>query len=177
MNGLGQIETDATDKSLGRREHGEGLSGDEPEPGPMPDLFSKGLQPEPGGKDKTVEPAMTRTIIVPTTDAQMEGALCRAQIEGDGGVMVLVNKDHSSVQEALKAKPTNRLALLMMIVHEISEVICALDNSGAYIRKMFSRSVASSLNNMQSPRDRARRMARLLIDRVQDRGEPVADAA
>jgi hypothetical protein len=91
--------------------------------------------------------------------------------------MVLVNKDHSSVQEALKAKPTNRLALLMMIVHEISEVICALPNSGAYIRKMFSRSVAASLNDLQSPRDRARRMARLLIDRARDRGEPLVDAA
>jgi len=132
--------------------------------------------PEPDGKDKSKEPAMTRTITVPTNDVQMEGPLCRAQIEG-AGVIVLVNKDHHAVQKALKQKPINRLALLLMIVHEISEAICALDDSAAFIRKMFSRSVATSLIDLQSSRDRARRMARLLIDRARDRGEPVADAA
>src|SRR5262249_6430724 len=75
------------------------------------------------------------------------------------------------------ARPINRLALLLMIVHEISEAICALDHSAAFIRKMFSRQVATSLNDLQSPRDRARRMARLLIDRARDRGEHLADAA
>jgi hypothetical protein len=148
----------------------------DPEPGPVPDIDLKGPVPEPDGKDKTKEPAMTRTITVPTNDAQMEGQLCRAQIEG-AGVMVLVNKDHHAVQEALKQKPINRLALLLMIVAEISEAICALDNSAAFIRKMFSRSVATSVNDLQSPRDRARRMARLLIDRARGRGAPVADAA
>ena len=91
--------------------------------------------------------------------------------------MVLVNKDHYAVQKALKQKPINRLALLLMVVHEISEAICALDDGAAFIRKMFSRQVATSLNDLQSPRDRARRMARLLIDRAQDRGEHLADAA
>jgi hypothetical protein len=91
--------------------------------------------------------------------------------------MVLVNKDHHAVQKALKQKPINRLALLLMIVHEISESICARDHSAAFIRKMFSRAVATSLNDLQSPRDRARKMARLLIDRARDRSETSVDAA
>ena len=179
LNGLGEVTEDATIKPVKVKPDPTPFSipNPDPEPGPVPGpIDSKQPLPEPDGKDTTKEPAMTRTITVPTNDVQMEGQLCRAQIEGSG-VIVLVNKDHYAVQKALRQKPINRLALLLMIVHEISEAICALDDSAAFIRKMFSRQVATSLNDLQSPRDRARRMARLLIDRARDRGEHLADAA
>jgi histidine kinase/DNA gyrase B/HSP90-like ATPase len=181
LNGLGEVREDATIKPVKVKPEPNSFPNPnrDPERGPAPgQIDSKQPVPEPDGKDKTKEPAMTRTITVPTNDVQMEGQLCTAQIEGTG-VMVLVNKDHYAVQKALKQKPINRLALLLMIVHEISEAICALDDSAAFIRKMFSRPVATSLNDLQSARDRARKMARLLIDRARDRdrGEPVADPA
>ena len=179
LNGLSEVTEDATIKPVKVKPEPNPFPNPdpEPEPGPVPDpIDSKVPVPEPDGKDKTKEPAMTRTITVPTNDVQMEGQLCRAQIEG-AGIMVLVNKDHHAVQKALKQKPINRLALLLMIVHEISESICALDDSARFIRNMFSRSVATSLNYLQSPRDRARKMARLLIDRARDRGESLVDAA
>jgi Histidine kinase-, DNA gyrase B-, and HSP90-like ATPase len=179
LNGVGEIMEDATIKPIKVKPEPNPFPNPNPQSdrGPVPDpIESKRPVAEPDGKDSTKEPAMTRTITVPTNDVQMEGQLCRAQIDG-AGVMVLVNKDHHAVQKALKQKPINRLALLLMVVHEISEAICALDESAAFIRKMFSRQVATSLNDLQSPRDRARRMARLLIDRARDRGEHLADAA
>jgi hypothetical protein len=179
LNGLGQIETEAAIKLHRVKPKPNPFPNPDPDSEPRPVLDMELIRPvpEPDGTNKTNGPALARTIIVPTNDVQMEGQLCRAQIEKAGdGVMILVNKDHHAVQEALKQKPINRLALLLMIVAEISEAICALDNSAAFIRKMFSRSVATSLNDLP-PRDRARKMARLLIDRARGRGHPVAEAA
>jgi hypothetical protein len=88
-------------------------------PYPLPEI------PQPDGKtadnDKRVAPSLAITIFR-QSDAVLEGALCRAVIR-DTDIFVEVNADHPIVQEALKARPVNRMALNLMIVGELAQAI------------------------------------------------------
>jgi hypothetical protein len=96
----------------------------------------------------------------------LEGALCQAGIRGSD-IFVAVNRDHTFVQEALKARPFNRMALNVMIVDELARAIVEIDD-GVLIKKIFHRDVASAIYGIEHNHHRSRIVARRLIDRVRD---------
>lgn len=73
----------------------------------------------PGEDRQATEPAATALLIVPQDDAQMDGALCLLE-EDRSGHMVMVNKDHRDVAEALEAKQVNRTALIFLVAGVIA---------------------------------------------------------
>jgi hypothetical protein len=101
-------------------------------PGPQLEIpLSNG---QPGDNEKNVAPSLAITIYQ-ESDAALEGALCQAAVRGND-ILVAVNKDHAFVQEALKARPFNRMALNVMIVDELARAIVEIDD-GILIRKSF----------------------------------------
>jgi len=96
----------------------------------------------------------------------LEGTLCQAGVRRND-VFVAVNKDHAFVQEALKARPVNRMALNVMIVDELARTFVEADN-GILIKKIFHRDVASAIYGIEHNHHRSRIVARRLIDRVRD---------
>jgi hypothetical protein len=100
------------------------------------------------------------------SDAALEGALCQAGVRGTD-IFVAVNRDHPFVQEALKARPVNRMALNVMIVDELARAIVEVDD-GILIKKIFHRDVASAIYEIEHNHHRSRIVARRLIDRVRD---------
>jgi hypothetical protein len=96
----------------------------------------------------------------------LEGALCQAGVRGND-IFVAVNRDHAFVQEALKARPVNRMALNVMIVDELARAIVEVDD-GVLIKKIFHRDVASAIYGIEHNHHRSRIVARRLIDRVRD---------
>jgi hypothetical protein len=132
-------------------------------PGPPPEIpLSNG---QLGDSERNVAPSLAITIYQ-EGDAALEGALCRAEVRGND-IFVAVNKDHAFVQEALKARPVNRMALNVMIVDELAREIVEVDD-GILIRKIFHRDVASVIYGIEHNHHRSRIVARRLIDRVRD---------
>lgn len=80
---------------------------------------------DPDAPDHEGTPQAASVLVVQQTDRQMEGILCRAELRSGDGIYVYVNEDHYAVQEALKAKPTNRLMLNVFISREIAQEIVA----------------------------------------------------
>jgi hypothetical protein len=120
---------------------------------------------KPGDSERTVAPSLA-IIIYQESDAALEGALCQAGIRGSD-IFVAVNRDHTFVQEALKARPFNRMALNVMIVDELARAIVEIDD-GVLIKKIFHRDVASAIYGIEHNHHRSRIVARRLIDRVRD---------
>jgi hypothetical protein len=132
-------------------------------PGPPPEIpVSIG---QPGDSERNVAPSLAITIYQ-ESDAALEGALCQAGIRGSD-IFVAVNRDHTFVQEALKARPFNRMALNVMIVDELARAIVEIDD-GVLIKKIFHRDVASAIYGIEHNHHRSRIVARRLIDRVRD---------
>jgi hypothetical protein len=132
-------------------------------PGPPPEIpQSNGL---PGDSERNVAPSLAITIYQ-EGDAALEGALCQAGVRGND-IFVAVNRDHAFVQEALKARPVNRMALNVMIVDELARAIVEVDD-GILIKKIFHRDVASAIYGIEHNHHRSRIVARRLIDRVRD---------
>jgi hypothetical protein len=125
------------------------------------------LQPDgkTGDNEKKVAPSLEITIYR-QSDAVLEGALCRAVIRGTD-IFVEVNAEHPTVQEALKTRPVNRMALNLMIVSELAQAIVD-QNGGSLIRKIFHRDVAAAICDIEHTHHRSRVVARRLIDRVRD---------
>jgi hypothetical protein len=144
--------------------------GANPDPNPNPDPNSnplpKILMPDvkPGDTEQKVAPSLGVTIYQ-EGDAALEGALCQAGIRGDD-IIVAVNKDHAFVQEALKARPVNRMALNVLITDELARVI--VEDGDLIIKKIFHRDVASAICDIEHNYQRSRIVARRLIDRVRD---------
>lgn len=130
-------------------------------PGPSPEIPQpNGL---PGDSERNTAPSLAITIYQ-ESDAALEGALCQAGVRGND-IFVAVNRDHAFVQEALKARPFNRMALNVMIVDELARAIVEVDN-GILIKKIFHRDIASAIYGIEHNHHRSRIVARRLIDRV-----------
>jgi hypothetical protein len=138
----------------------------DPDPNP-PNPLPKILVPDvkPGDTEHKVAPSLAITIYQ-EGDATLEGALCQAELRDDD-IFVAVNKDHAFVQEALKVRPFNRMALNVMIVDELARAIVEM-NDGLLIKKIFHRDVASAIYGIEHNHHRSRIVARRLIDRVRD---------
>jgi hypothetical protein len=119
----------------------------------------------PGDSERNTAPSLAITIYQ-EGDAALEGALCQAGVRGND-IFVAVNRDHAFVQEALKARPVNRMALNVMIVDELARAIVEIDD-GILIKKIFHRDVASAIYGIEHNHHRSRIVARCLIDRVRD---------
>jgi len=132
-------------------------------PGPPLEIpQSNGL---PGDSERNVAPSLAITIYQ-DGDTALEGALCQAGVRGND-IFVAVNRDHAFVQEALKVRPVNRMALNVMIVDELARAIVEIDD-GILIKKIFHRDVASAIYGIEHNHHRSRIVARRLIDRVRD---------
>jgi Histidine kinase-, DNA gyrase B-, and HSP90-like ATPase len=117
-----------------------------------------------GDPVKAKTPARTRILITPQSDEQMETLLCRADLRGNDTIVVMVNKDHEIVQEALKARPVNRMALNMMTTREIASEIVKDDD---LLKRMFSRHAYEAIEARKTNGGgEAQFVARLLIDQV-----------
>jgi Histidine kinase-, DNA gyrase B-, and HSP90-like ATPase len=134
---------------------------------PLPHPRAEIQQPDgkAGDIEKKVAPSL-EIAIFRQSDAVLEGALCRAVIRGTD-IFVEVNAEHPTVQEALKARPVNRMALNLMIVGELAQAIVD-QNGGSLIRKIFHRDVAAEICGIEHTHHRSRVVARRLIDRVRD---------
>jgi hypothetical protein len=132
-------------------------------PGPPPVIPKPNGQP--GDSERNIAPSLAITIYQ-EGDAALEGALCQAGVRGND-IFVAVNRDHAFVQEALKARPVNRMALNVMIVDELARAIVEVDD-GVLIKKIFHRDVASAIYGIEHNHHRSRIVARRLIDRVRD---------
>lgn len=143
--------------------HDSGTAPENPSARPTPEI----LRPDgkTGDSEKKVAPSLEITIYR-QSDAVLEGTLCRALIRGTD-IFVEVNADHPIVQEALKAKPVNRMALNLMIVGELAQAIVDV-NGGCLIKRIFHRDVAAAICDIEYNHHRSRIVARRLIDRVRD---------
>lgn len=106
-------------------------------------------------------PARSRIEIRPVSDEDVEGSLCRAELRGGGSIIVRVNREHEVVQEALKAKPINRMALNMLTTREIADEL-AKDES--VLERLFGKRLLSEIKDRED--SQVQFIARLLIDRV-----------
>lgn len=121
--------------------------------------------PEPGEngpKDKI--PAITRLEIRPLSDAEMEGALCRVDLIREA-VTASVNRDHVVIKAAMEARPINRMALNLLVTHELAD---ALRSKPALLKKLFPLRIVRQLGD-KSETEVRRIVTRLLMDRVRDR--------
>jgi hypothetical protein len=108
------------------------------------------------------KPAITQITIFRSTDKEMAGTLCRADIWDGNQVVVEVNKDHHFIQEALKSKPVNRVALNFAVTREIA---AELSYHQEILQKMFQPRVFKEIDKFDE-QERERFVTRLLIDRV-----------
>lgn len=149
-------------------EPGEDITGlrhgtDEPDQGIEP-TTPTGAGEDDGEKTQNKEePAQSRIDIKPVSDAQMLGRLCDAALRG-ADVVVYVNKDYPAIQEAMVAKPINRMALNLLVTGEIAPVLAA---DRKLWRRVFKakRSVVVDLESREE-REREQVIHRLLMDAV-----------
>jgi hypothetical protein len=139
---------------------------DNPTPGPIPGEFPPPSIPDdsPGEREKLTAPRLN-LLLIPTSDIQMKTVLCRTQITGDD-IMILVNKDHRTVQEAMKAKPLNRLALNNLTISDLAVAIIKADHSEHLIKKIFHPPIAKAVLDLSDDHDKSRLIIRSLVDRV-----------
>jgi hypothetical protein len=166
LNSHGDDFSVTTGQTTGKRKPTQGMPGQGPVR-PGPEDWPDNIVPDnnPGEREHRAKPK-TNLALFPAEDHQVDGALCMTQFLGGDDVAMLINRDHSIVKDAMKAKPVNKMALHIMIVSELCESITALPDRGAFVRKIFPRNVASSILEKEDPRSRARFATRQLIDRV-----------
>jgi hypothetical protein len=102
--------------------------------------------------------------LTPLNDAQMKGHLCRSDIR-DTQITVYINQEHNIIEEALKAKPVNKMLLNTVVVSELASEL-ALDEFEPFVGKLFRPQAARAINDIETHRDKARTLTRELIDRV-----------
>jgi hypothetical protein len=127
------------------------------------DARSPRADTEPGDAQTKQSEARTGKIVIDElSDTQMEGRLCVVEIINENVVHASVNKDHERIQEALEAKPVNRMALAFMIA---SELAVALSDSPPCLKAMLP---ARDVADVERRDDDVRRgvIIRLLMDRV-----------
>jgi hypothetical protein len=127
---------------------------------------------ELGEHQKKTAPPRFQIQLIPTPDLQMKGHLCRSDISADM-MKVFINEEHALVQEALRAKPINKMLLNHVVVSELSGTL-ALEEYEPIMSRMFKPQAAQFIVDIDDERDRSRTLTRELIDRVRS---PVLDEA
>jgi hypothetical protein len=127
---------------------------------------------EPGEHQKQIAPPRLQIQLIPTPDLQMNGHLCRSDISADM-MKVFINEEHALVQEALRAKPVNKMLLNHVVVSELAGTL-AMEEYESIMSRMFKPQAARTILDIDDQRDRSRTLARELIDRVRS---PVLDQA
>jgi Histidine kinase-, DNA gyrase B-, and HSP90-like ATPase len=120
---------------------------------------------DPGDDTPKESPAICRVKIYRQSDDQMKGVLCRAVIMSDAHSQdfgVEVNQDHPSMQEAMKQRPINRMALLAWIVAEIGK---ELPFHPELLRRVVPKRMLDNILG-ENDREQGRIVTRLLIDRA-----------
>ena len=123
------------------------------------------LPGDPGDDTPKESPAVCRVKIYRQSDDQMKGVLCRAVIMSDTHNQefgVEVNQDHPSMQEAMKQRPINRMALLAWIVAEIGK---ELPFHPELLRRVVPKRMLDNILG-ENDREQGRIVTRLLIDRA-----------
>jgi hypothetical protein len=145
-----------------REDERERVEPNEPRPGPRPPRPKPDTPAEPGEDKITDQPAAARIDIQQLDDHQMGGVLCKAVTRDLDTVEVLVNRDHTLIQEALQAQPINRRLLNFMVVGEIAAVVVEND---ALLKRIFPRRVLTNLEEREG-QERRGLVIRMLMDRV-----------
>ena len=125
----------------------------------------------PGTTERHAPPRLTIQLS-PLNDVQMKGHLCRSDIR-DSEITIYINQEHRVIEEALKAKPVNKMLLNTVVVSELASEL-ALEQYEPFVGKLFRPQAARLINDIEDHRDKARTLTRELIDRV--RTAPVAEA-
>lgn len=138
-----------------------------PAPNPESGVLPPRPEPETEGSENPGEdlegkiPAQSQIIVVEQTDKEMSGTLCSAEIDGPD-VIAQVNREHPWVEEAMKAKPVNRKALVYMIVREIAS---AISDRVEVQKKLFPSKMFRLLQGMEDGH-RERHITRFLLDKA-----------
>jgi hypothetical protein len=138
--------------------------GPNPEPRPPgPDVDDRHKQPglNPGDDAPIKAPAQSQLIVVECTDKEMKGTLCGVTLEKHD-VVAQVNREHPWVEEALKAKPVNRKALLYLIVREIA---AAIADQVEFQKRLFPKKTFLFLQGVDVD-ERERHITRFLLDKA-----------
>jgi Histidine kinase-, DNA gyrase B-, and HSP90-like ATPase len=116
--------------------------------------------PDPGGDRK---PPVARLRLHPVSDREIDGAMCRMGVisEHETNLRVEINKEHEVVQELLKPRQLNKMALNLMVTREIGS---ALVKHPQLMRRILARRVQAKLDTLQDDSSRERLLARLLMD-------------
>ena len=116
--------------------------------------------PYPGGDRK---PPAARLRLHPVSDREIDGAMCRMGVisEHETNLRVEINKEHEVVQELLKPRQLNKMALNLMVTREIG---AALVKHPQLMRRILARRVQAKLDTLQDDSSRERLLARLLMD-------------
>ena len=143
---------------------------------PTPDIEDKGGLAEdgperirvekdqpPGPSERKAPPRLTIQLS-PLNDQQMKGHLCRSDIR-DTEITIYINQEHKIIEEAMKAKPVNKMLLNTVVISELAGEL-ALDQYEPFVGKLFRPQVARVINGIEDHRDKSRTLTRELIDRV-----------
>ena len=120
---------------------------------------------EPG--EQRSESASPRLCIelIALSDSEMGGHLCRSLISRGDAIQIFINEDHVIIQEALRAKPVNKMLLNHIVVSELAEVLAQEQHEG-FMARMFKPQQARFITAIDDRRDKARTLTRELIDRI-----------
>lgn len=113
------------------------------------------------GEDVEAPKATSRVLIVPQTDAEMEGLLVTAESVSDG-VQVAVNKEHPVMMTALISRPVNRQMLNVAMTREMAALI---SHDESLLQRLFTRPRQEELKEFSEDK-KQRLIHRLLLDDV-----------
>lgn len=124
----------------------------------------KALKQDEQSDKERGQPTQFSLMLVPESDAALQSALCKADIRAPNTIIVMINKEHPVVQEALRARPTNKIALYLLATTEMAHSI-VYDNHEWAMAALFKHkpSQLKKLRDLNGT-DRVRTMARVLMD-------------
>jgi Histidine kinase-, DNA gyrase B-, and HSP90-like ATPase len=151
-----------------------------PFPGPLPEPTGEQggeetgkREREPGEEKKDIAPPRLRIELIPASDHEMTGHLCRSEIAASDLIEVYINEHHEVIQEALRAKPVNKMLLNHVVVSDLAATL-ALEEYETFMTRLFKPQAARTIVEIDDPRNRSRTLTRELIDRVRS---PVLEQA
>lgn len=143
-----------------------------PFPGPLPeptgdiggDETGK-REREPGEEKKDTAPPRLFIELIECSETVMTRHLCRSEVAAGELIRIFINVDHEVIQEALKARPVNKMLLNHVVISELAGTL-ALEECETFMARMFKPQAARAIVEIDDPRNRARTLTRELIDRV-----------
>ncbi|MBW8036497.1 MAG: hypothetical protein FVQ79_12950 [Planctomycetes bacterium] len=130
-------------------------------PGPTVEIKHQVAGPDEGPDVEIETCAQCEIIVVQLSNKEMNGILCMASVVRND-VIVQVNKDHPYVEEAVKAKPPKREAIIYMIVREMAVSIAG---EITLQKKIFPAKIFKLLQEMEDS-EKERHITRFLVDRA-----------